>query len=262
MEKSMVPIIRLAKYSLDCLIQKRDQARHVTAGLILLAGVVSAEPPSDTIEPLHRDEELSKELQRELVAPRRIFGEASMAGEYHGIGRETPWSSPVAGELTPEEERDLVAPQRIFADESYPGEYQGLARDRAGFFSSLGRSFGHEVGNAWRRWKSPSRIREGEITEGELKALAEGRKIPYEPGMTRGRAERLIADYDFAQYSIFYEDTVSSKIGEFVGLLGGGLLDPVTLMTTPIGGAAFRAAAKAASLRELEIRPENHRRQK
>lgn len=80
MEKSMVPIIRLARYSLDCLIQKRDQARHVTAGLILLTGVVSAEPPSDTIEPLHRDEELSKELQRELVASRRIFGEASMAG--------------------------------------------------------------------------------------------------------------------------------------------------------------------------------------
>lgn len=150
-------------------------------------------------------------------------------------------------DLTPQEERDLVAPRRLFGQDSYPGEYEGIARDRAGVFSSFGRSFGHEASNAWRRWKSPTSVGDGEITEGELKAIAPGRNIPWEPGMTRMRAERLAADYDYQQYSSYYTQSFGSKAGEIAGWFAGGFLDPVSVVTMPIGGPEFSAALKAGA---------------
>lgn len=203
--------------------------RNVTAGLILLAGAASAEPPSDSkqytdghskqkrIESLHRDEE----LKRELVAPRKFLDNAYMAGEYPGVGRE-----------------------------------------RSSLFGAFGRAAAANMDSVFNHWLSVVGPESDQVSADEQKSIVQERAIPHELGMTRRRLEGLIAEYDYAQYEHNFTSTIGVEVARLLGIMVGSAFDPVTIMTTPIGGAAFRAAAKAESLREFEIRSEKHRRQK
>ena len=113
-----------------------------------------------------------------------------------------------------------------------------------GALSAMGRSARFATDVVKDRWASLM-DEDDPVPADQWEEVAEGRDIPWEPGMTKSRADHLIQEHDYEQYAQHYE---GRPIAEFVGMMGPFLFDPVSVATMPVGGANFAAAARAPTL--------------
>lgn len=130
------------------------------------------------------------------------------------------------GEMYRRQEQDIGSP--------YP----------TGALSAMGRSMGFASQITKDRWASIFDAPEA-VSADDWDELVGDRQVPWEPGMTRGRADLLIQEYDYHQYAQQYE---GRPIAEFIGMIPPTLFDPVSVATMPIGGPNFTAATRSATL--------------
>ncbi len=127
------------------------------------------------------------------------------------------------------------------------GEYPGQSQYPSSAFGAAGRSWGFAWEDVKARWGSIFDPTE-QMSADDFKEMVGARDLTWEPGTTKQRTQRLMAEHDHEQYLQNYE---SRPIAEFLGMMPPYMLDPVSAATLPVGGTSFARAAGAASFRQF-----------